>query len=95
MRLRRLMLPTTLRRSVSRRRGRPGSACSFSPCSPAAFIALGAWASRRVSSARLVGNWTIVWIGNFVGALGTAILVYFSEQYTFGDRLDGSTTLMA
>lgn len=34
-----------------------------------------AWASRRVSTARLLGNWTIVWIGNFVGAIATAILV--------------------
>jgi len=52
-----------------------------------------AWASRRVSSARLLGNWTIVWIGNFVGAIGTAVIVYFSEQYTFGDGAVGQTAL--
>ncbi|MGH3135431.1 MAG: formate/nitrite transporter family protein [Gaiellaceae bacterium] len=52
-----------------------------------------AWASRHVSSARLLGNWTIVWIGNFVGAIGTAIIVYFSEQYTFGDGAVGQTAL--
>ena len=43
-----------------------------------------AWASRRVSTGRLLGNWSIVWIGNFVGATATAVLVYLSEQYTFG-----------
>ncbi len=52
-----------------------------------------AWASRRISSARLLGNWTIVWIGNFVGAIGTALLLYFSEQYTFGDGAVGQTAL--
>ncbi len=52
-----------------------------------------AWASRRVSTARLLGNWTIVWIGNFVGALATAILLFASKQYTFGDGAVGQTAL--
>lgn len=52
-----------------------------------------AWASRRVSAARLLGNWTIVWIGNFVGAFATAILLFLSEQYTFGDGAVGQTAL--
>jgi len=52
-----------------------------------------AWASRRVSSARLLGNWTIVWIGNFIGAFATAVFVYLSEQYTFGGGAVGQTAL--
>jgi len=52
-----------------------------------------AWASRRVSSRRLLGNWTIVWIGNFVGAFATAVLLYVSEQYTFGGGAVGETAL--
>ena len=52
-----------------------------------------AWASRRVSSARLAGNWTIVWIGNFVGAVATALLLFVSEQYTFGGGAVGETAL--
>jgi formate/nitrite transporter len=52
-----------------------------------------AWASRRVSTARLATNWTIVWIGNFVGAFATAILLYLSEQYTFGGGAVGQTAL--
>lgn len=43
-----------------------------------------AWASRRVSSVRLLRNWAIVYVGNFVGALGTAGLVLVSRQYEFG-----------
>jgi formate transporter len=43
-----------------------------------------AWASRRVSSARLLRNWAIVYVGNFVGALGTAGLMLASRQYEFG-----------
>jgi formate transporter len=52
-----------------------------------------AWASRRVSSARLLGNWTLVWIGNFVGAVATAAIVYVSEQHTFGGGAVGETAL--
>jgi formate/nitrite transporter len=52
-----------------------------------------AWASRRVSTARLLGNWTIVWIGNFVGAAATAVIVYLSDQYTFGGGAVGQAAL--
>ena len=52
-----------------------------------------AWASRRVSTLRLLGNWTIVWIGNFVGAFATAVIVYVSGQYTFGNGAVGETAL--
>src|SRR6266511_1950211 len=43
-----------------------------------------AWASRRVSTVRLLRNWAIVYAGNFVGAVATALLVYAGKQYTFG-----------
>jgi formate/nitrite transporter len=52
-----------------------------------------AWASRRVSTARLLGNWTVVWVGNFVGAFATALIVYVSKQYTFGGGEVGETAL--
>ena len=35
-----------------------------------------AWASRRIGTRALLRNWIIVYIGNFVGALATALLVY-------------------
>jgi formate/nitrite transporter len=43
-----------------------------------------AWASRKVSTLALLRNWVIVYIGNFVGSLGTAVLVFLGKQYTFG-----------
>jgi formate transporter len=52
-----------------------------------------AWASRRVSTVGLLGNWTLVWIGNFVGSFATAVIVYLSEQYTFGAGAVGQTAL--
>ena len=34
-----------------------------------------AWASRRVRTGSLLRNWTLVYVGNFIGALGTVALV--------------------
>ncbi len=52
-----------------------------------------AWADRKISGARLVRNWTIVYTGNLVGALGTVMLVFLSGQYEFGDGAVGSSAL--
>ena len=52
-----------------------------------------AWASGKVSTKGLLRNWTIVYIGNFIGSFGTAILVAFSKQYTFGGGSIGATAL--
>lgn len=37
-----------------------------------------AWADRKVTTAQLARNWSIVYAGNFVGALATAVLVVWS-----------------
>jgi formate transporter len=52
-----------------------------------------AWASGKVSTKGLLQNWVIVYIGNFIGSLGTAILVVLSKQYTFGGGSIGETAL--
>jgi formate/nitrite transporter len=52
-----------------------------------------AWASRRVGTAQLARNWAIVYVGNLVGALGTALLVRLGEQYTFGGGVVGETAV--
>ena len=52
-----------------------------------------AWAGRRVSTLRLLRNWGIVYVGNFVGAVGTALLVYVSKQYEFGHGEVGDSAL--
>jgi formate transporter len=52
-----------------------------------------AWASGKVSSKGLLRNWGIVYLGNFVGSIGTALLLFFSKQYTFGAGAVGLTAL--
>jgi formate transporter len=52
-----------------------------------------AWASRKVSTAALLRNWGIVYLGNFVGSFGTVILVFLSKQYTFGGGAVGTAAL--
>jgi formate transporter len=52
-----------------------------------------AWASRRVTTRALVKGWAIVYAGNFVGAAGTALLVFLSGTYRFGDGAWGTTAL--
>jgi formate transporter len=52
-----------------------------------------AWASRKVSSTGLLRNWVIVYLGNFLGSFGTAILVFLSKQHTFGGGSIGQTAL--
>ncbi|HLE27442.1 MAG TPA: formate transporter FocA [Anaerolineales bacterium] len=52
-----------------------------------------AWANRKVSTRLLLRNWLIVYLGNFVGAVGTAVLAYFSSQYLQGNGLVGAAAL--
>ena len=52
-----------------------------------------AWAGRKVSTTQLLRNWIIVYLGNFVGSILTAYLVYLSEQYTFGNGTVGLNAL--
>ncbi len=52
-----------------------------------------AWANGKVSTRALLRNWVIVYAGNFVGSIGTALLVYLSKQYTFGGGAIGATAL--
>jgi formate/nitrite transporter len=52
-----------------------------------------AWANRKVTGRAMMRNWGIVYAGNFVGALGTAVLVFLSRQYTFGGGAAGITAL--
>ncbi|MBL8091453.1 MAG: formate/nitrite transporter family protein [Anaerolineales bacterium] len=52
-----------------------------------------AWASQKVTTVALLRNWVIVYIGNFIGAVGTAVLMFFSKQYTFGADAVGIAAL--
>lgn len=52
-----------------------------------------AWASGKVSTGRLLQNWAIVYVGNFIGAVATAVMVYAAGQYTFGQGSVGAAAL--
>lgn len=51
-----------------------------------------AWASGKVKTRDLLLNWAIAFAGNFIGAIATAGLMFFTTQYTFGA---GSVGLVA
>jgi formate transporter len=52
-----------------------------------------AWAAGDVSTALLVRNWIVVYVGNFVGSVATAVLVFIGGQYTFGHAAVGAAAL--
>jgi formate transporter len=52
-----------------------------------------AFANRRITLDALLRNWIIVYLGNFIGALLTAYLMFIAGQYTFGGGLIGLTAL--
>lgn len=52
-----------------------------------------AWASGRVKFGHMLKVWGTVWLGNLVGALGTALLLFLSGQYAFGHGEVGAMAL--
>ncbi len=52
-----------------------------------------AWANGKVSTASLLRNWIIVYVGNFVGSLGSAAILFLSKQYLQGGSAVGATAL--
>jgi formate/nitrite transporter len=43
-----------------------------------------AWASRQITTTQIARNWIIVYIGNFAGSVGTALLVFWSGTLALG-----------
>jgi formate transporter FocA len=52
-----------------------------------------AWAGRKVSTVKLLRNWVIVYLGNFVGSVVTAYGMFLSGQYMFGNGAVGLNAL--
>lgn len=52
-----------------------------------------AWADRRITTGSLLRNWAIVYAGNLVGAVATAVLVFAAGQYEFGGGNVGLNSL--
>ena len=52
-----------------------------------------AWADQKITARQLVRNWTIVYLGNLVGALGTAALIVLSGVLDLADGTVGMTAV--
>jgi formate/nitrite transporter len=52
-----------------------------------------AFASKKVSFGQLMRNWGIVYVGNLVGSILTAYIVYLGKQYSFGSGSIGLAAL--
>jgi formate transporter len=50
-----------------------------------------AWASGKVTTSQVLRNWGWVYLGNLVGAVGTALLVWLAGLHTMGDGAVGET----
>ena len=54
-----------------------------------------AWAGGRVSTMALFRNWVIVFVGNAVGAVATALLMFTAGVYRFGGGAWGTALITA
>ncbi len=52
-----------------------------------------AWASRRLKLRAMLRAWAVIYAGNAVGAIGTAILIFLSGAYAFGGGAVGEAAL--
>jgi formate transporter len=50
-----------------------------------------AWASRRITTAEVLRSWVWVYLGNLIGAVGTAVLVWLAGIPTLSDGAVGET----
>jgi len=50
-----------------------------------------AWADRKVSTGRLFSNWVLVFVGNLIGSLATAAIVFWSGTLELGGGAYGET----
>lgn len=56
------------------------------------FIVM-AWAENKVTTAQLIRNWSIVYIANFIGAVGAAVLMFWSGVLSLGGNAFAETAL--
>jgi formate transporter len=52
-----------------------------------------AWVNGKLTLGQLMRNWVTVYLGNLVGSLGTAMLMYFTRQWAFSSYHVGVTAL--
>jgi formate transporter len=52
-----------------------------------------AWVGGKLTLGQLMRNWVVVYFGNLVGSLGTAMLMYLTKQWAFSNYHVGATAL--
>ncbi len=52
-----------------------------------------AWADGRLPFRRVIRNWVLVYLGNFVGSFATAIFMFLTKQFTFSGGAVGLNIL--
>ena len=52
-----------------------------------------AWANKKISAFQIIRNWFLVYLGNMIGALFIAFLLFFSKQYSFASGAVGINML--
>jgi formate/nitrite transporter len=52
-----------------------------------------AWADRKVSTVQLLRNWSLVYIANLIGAVGAAVLMFWSGALSLGNGALAETAL--
>lgn len=52
-----------------------------------------AWADKKVTTTMLLKNWGLVYFANLIGAVGAAVLVYWSGTLSFGEGAVSETAL--
>lgn len=53
-----------------------------------------AWASRLITTRQVLRNWGLVYLGNFAGSVGTALLVYLSGVWALGGYAVGENAIV-
>jgi len=52
-----------------------------------------AWAHHKITARALLRNWTLVYVANLAGALGTVLLVYWSGHLSLSEHVVGAQAL--
>ena len=52
-----------------------------------------AWMGRKVSTLQVLRSWSVVYVGNFIGSVVTAVGMFITAQYTFSNGAVGLNAL--
>lgn len=52
-----------------------------------------AWANGRIKTGQVLRNWSIVYLGNFIGAISVVIFMFYAQQYSSGTGTIGLKAL--